>query len=492
MIAQLGIALWLVAAPPSRGEFQVNSGSAGDQGYPAVCVDAQGGAVLAWESRGGDADGNAVLTRRFDRGDAARGDEARVNQTTAGDQQAPALACAADGGYLVVWESRGQDGDDFGIAAQPFDADGNARGGEQQVNLHTAGRQRAAATCADAAGGFVVAWHSDSADGDGYGVVAQRLDRDGARRGDAITVNHTSGESQEHPAVACAPGGDFLVVWQSRLQDGDSGGIYARRFAADGSPAGDETRINQTTAGNQQHPAAAPLAGGGFIVAWESLDGQDGDGAGVFARRLAADGAPLGDEIGLASVTAFDQEQPVLAATPGGFLAAWSSYSDGDDVGVFARRFDRAGRPRGAEFAVNTATAGIQGALSDEPHPLAAAAGANGDVLLAWHSTRLRGTAPDGDGLGVFARGGALVPTCTGDCDGDRAVSIAELISGVGLALDGSSPSACIALDRDADDRITVAEIIAAVAAALNGCDTEPSADSAQLSARRFDPPPSG
>jgi hypothetical protein len=471
VIAQLGIALWLVAAPPSRGEFQVNSGTAGDQGYPAVCVDAQGGAVLAWESRGGDADGNAIVARRFDGGDAALGSEALVNQTTTGDQQAPALACAPDGGFVVVWESRGQDGDDFGIAAQRFDAAGAARGSEQLVNQRTAGRQRAAAACADAAGRFVVAWQSNSADGDGYGVVAQRLDQNGARLGGEATVNQTSADSQEHAAVACAPSGDYLVVWQSRVQDGDSGGIYARRFAADGSPASDEIRINQTTAGNQQHPAAAALASGGFVVAWESLDGQDGDGTGVFARRLAADGAPLGDERSLASVTAFDQEQPALAATPDGFLAAWSSYSDGDDVGVFARRFDRAGRPTGAEFAVNTAITGIQGALSDEPHPLAAAAGPAGDVLLAWHSTRLLGTSPDGDGLGVFARGGALVPTCTGDCDGNRRVSIAELISGVGLALDGGAPTACIALDADADDRITVAELIAAVAAALNGCE---------------------
>jgi hypothetical protein len=471
VIAHLGIALWLVAAPPSRGEFQVNSGTAGDQGYPAVCVDAQGRAVLAWESRGSDADGNAIVSRRFARDDAALSNEVLVNQTTTGDQQAPAVACVPDGGYVVVWESRGQDGDDFGIAARRFDATGAPRDSEQPVNLRTAGRQRGAAACADAAGGFVVAWQSDSEDGDGYGVVAQRFDSAGARRGGEVTVNQTSADSQEHPAVACAPSGDFLVVWQSRAQDGDSGGIFARRFAADGSPASDETRINQVTTGNQQHPAAAPLASGGFIVAWESLDGQDGDGAGVFARRLAADGAPLGDELGLASVTAFDQEQPVLAATPDGFLAAWSSYSDGDDVGVFARRFDRAGRPSGAEFAVNTATAGIQGALSDEPHPLAAAAGPAGDVLLAWHSTRLLGTSPDGDGLGVFARGGALLPSCTGDCDGNRVVSIAELISGVGLALDDGAPTACIALDSDADQHVTIAELIAAVAAALNGCD---------------------
>ncbi|MDX2167941.1 MAG: hypothetical protein SF182_12780 [Deltaproteobacteria bacterium] len=473
MIAPLGIALWLLAAPPTTGEFQVNTGTAGDQAYPAACVDSQGRGVVAWESRGSDGHGNAVVSRRVDRGALALSDEVLVNQTTHGDQQAPALACAPDGGFVVVWESRGRDGDDFDIAARRFDASGAPRGAEALVNTQTGGRQRGASACADGDGGFVVAWQSDALDGDGYGVAAQRFDGAGARQGGEVAVNQTGAESQEHPALACAPDGGFVVVWQSRAQDGDSGGIFARRFGADGTAAGDETRVNATTAGNQQHPAIAPLPGGGFIVAWESLDGQDGDGAGVFGRRLDADGAPRGDEIGLASVTAFDQEQPALTATPDGFLAAWSSYSDGDDVGVFARRFDRAGRPSGAEFAVNLATAGIQGALSDEPHPLAAAAGRNGDVLLAWHSTRLRGAAPDGDGLGIFARGGALAPGCAGDCNGDRTVSIAELIAGVGLALADGSAAACLALDLDFDDRVSIGELIGAVAAALNGCDSD-------------------
>ena len=73
------------------------------------------------------------------------------------------------------------------------------------------------------------------------------------------------------------------------------------------------------------------------------------------------------------------------------------------------------------------------------------------------------------------AAGREPVPTptpvrCAGDCDGDGAVAIAELITGVNLALDGAAPAACPAFDRNADGAVDISELIAAVANALSGC----------------------
>ncbi len=58
---------------------------------------------------------------------------------------------------------------------------------------------------------------------------------------------------------------------------------------------------------------------------------------------------------------------------------------------------------------------------------------------------------------------------CPGDCDGDRKVSIAELVRGVRLAL-GVADEACTAFDRDGDGDVAVNELITAVRAALDGC----------------------
>ncbi len=61
---------------------------------------------------------------------------------------------------------------------------------------------------------------------------------------------------------------------------------------------------------------------------------------------------------------------------------------------------------------------------------------------------------------------------CDGDCDGDGAVSIDELIAGVQIALAGVGLERCTAVDRDGDGEVSITDLIAAVEAALNGCAT--------------------
>lgn len=63
-----------------------------------------------------------------------------------------------------------------------------------------------------------------------------------------------------------------------------------------------------------------------------------------------------------------------------------------------------------------------------------------------------------------------VAPACAGDCDGNGAVTIDELIAALGIALDGTAPDACSAADLDGDGRLFIDELLRAVAAALNGC----------------------
>ena len=63
-------------------------------------------------------------------------------------------------------------------------------------------------------------------------------------------------------------------------------------------------------------------------------------------------------------------------------------------------------------------------------------------------------------------------PVCTGDCDGNRTVTVAELVQGVEIAL-GDTSASCTAFDRNGDDSVTVDELAVAVDAALNGCPPE-------------------
>jgi len=66
--------------------------------------------------------------------------------------------------------------------------------------------------------------------------------------------------------------------------------------------------------------------------------------------------------------------------------------------------------------------------------------------------------------------GSSPVSACTGDCDGDGAVLVDEVIRGVNIALGTEELANCFAHDRDFDGQVTVDEILAAVTAALEGC----------------------
>ncbi|MGH7789296.1 MAG: hypothetical protein ACRERC_20670 [Candidatus Binatia bacterium] len=60
-----------------------------------------------------------------------------------------------------------------------------------------------------------------------------------------------------------------------------------------------------------------------------------------------------------------------------------------------------------------------------------------------------------------------------GDCNGDDAVAINELILAVRIALGDAALNDCTAIDRDDNGSVGIAELIAAVTGALQGCDGE-------------------
>jgi hypothetical protein len=70
---------------------------------------------------------------------------------------------------------------------------------------------------------------------------------------------------------------------------------------------------------------------------------------------------------------------------------------------------------------------------------------------------------------------GACVPLaqsdgCPGDCNGDRMVTVNELVLGVGIALGSQPAAACTAMDANGNGTVEITELISAVTAALNGC----------------------
>lgn len=69
----------------------------------------------------------------------------------------------------------------------------------------------------------------------------------------------------------------------------------------------------------------------------------------------------------------------------------------------------------------------------------------------------------------VAGPAGALV-VCEVDCDGDRTVSVDELIRGVAIALGSEPLSSCAAADAGGDGEVTIDNLVLGLGRALDGC----------------------
>jgi len=202
-------------ATPMGEEFLVNTYTVGDQGRPAVTGLAAGGFVIAWESTDQDNYGRGVFAQRFDDDEMPLGQEFRINTDPLGAQRRPALAALIDGGFVAAWDSGGQDGSGRGVFAQRFDSDGAFSGGEIQVNLHTNSHQQTARVAGLANGGFLIAWESQGQDGNSWGLFAQHFDATGARQGGELNLPTETRHSERFVDIAASEAG-IMAVWERR------------------------------------------------------------------------------------------------------------------------------------------------------------------------------------------------------------------------------------------------------------------------------------
>lgn len=121
--------------------------------------------------------------------------------------------------------------------------------------------------------------------------------------------------------------------------------------------------VNTYTDNMQDHADSAALDNGGYVTTWQSI-GQDGFVSGIFAQRYDSLGNKAGAEFQVNTVTAGDQYRPAITALQdGGFVIVWESNSndiDPDGFGIMAQRFDANGNKLGDEYLVNQVTAGNQ------------------------------------------------------------------------------------------------------------------------------------
>lgn len=280
------------------------------------------------------------------------------------------------GGFVVMWEAPGADGNGKGILGQLFDPTSAKLGAAFQATAATAGDQGLGDLGAFSDGRFVLAYRDASGATPRYLARTFSATPTGAVGDTTVIVNEVSTTSANVPALTVLSNDDYVVAWTDATSV-----IWTRRYHPDStpSPGAAEFRGNDDITNHQETPSAAGTGSGNVMVAFSSKVGPAAAlGTEVVARVFDPDGLELRPDQVLNTFTNGNQTTPAVGAGNDGFVVAWTSDGeDGDGEGLFARRFDDMGLPLAAPFAVNTTAAGYQ-------HEPAVAAANDGTAVLAW------------------------------------------------------------------------------------------------------------
>ncbi|PWR04450.1 hypothetical protein DKT77_00335, partial [Meridianimarinicoccus roseus] len=407
-----------------RGETRVNTVVNDAQQHPAADTLADGGYVVVWQSRNQDNPGDnneGVFAQRYDADGVPVGAEFQVNTTIGAGQRDPDVAGLNDGGFVVVWN----DDNIAGIRLNRYDAAGVRTVTELQVETESSGTQFDPKVETLTNGGYVVTWVSQASgsagDGSANGIIAQIFNAAGAPVGGEIIVNGQTIGTQQTPEVTALSGGRFAITWVDTdiaNGDGSSNSVVARVFNANGTAATGDIAVNTTTENNQSGAVIDTLANGDFVVAWRS-EAQDGSSGGIYYQRFDDTGAAIGGEIRVNDLTLGNQTDPaIIALTTGGFVISWTDTSTpapGSGSDVFAQVFDADGTRVDSQVRMNTEVSGEQNEAVMTALP-------DGNHVVIWRSDT-SGSAGDGSSSGIFKQ-------LVGD-QAELATSAAPIISGL-------------------------------------------------------------
>jgi hypothetical protein len=293
------------------------NGNSAVEGQPAVTALAGGRYVVAYTLTEG---GASKIAYRVVEANGSAGAEHVLDAGGTGDAAMPALATLAGDSVALAWRSGGM------VHVQQLAADGSVIGAQQ---VHGAlGSAYSPDIVALKEGGYVLAW-GEINDGNVYAAVGKVV-------GTSIAVGAAfvaSGDGYAASIATAAPlphlttlaGGGFVVTWDSYMNDPHGfslSDVYFQRFDGSGHALGAVSQANVLSGGGRYDAAVAALSDGGFVITWQ---GGDGDANGIFGRRFGADGSALDQqEFAVSQGRIGDQSHAdVTALAGGGFGAAW-------------------------------------------------------------------------------------------------------------------------------------------------------------------------
>jgi hypothetical protein len=390
----------------AMSETQLHVRTSLDQKACAATRLGQGGYVITWSSYLHDGASGAVVARLFDVHGRPLIDEFQVNQTTAGNQTAPAVAVAGPGTILIAWQSTGGSGDseDNDIMARLYDPNGQALNDEFRVNAHMAEEQTLprAAGCPD--GSFLVAWESEGLPGhERKAICVRRISPEGLPIGDDIIASDTPQYTCRYAGLAANALGDYTVTW---LEDRTTDGVRQRRFGPDDLALDASTKVNTRGFKSLTWPDCSMNDSGYTVITWDG-DPNAAVEDDIHARIYDPNGDPVGDEFQVHTAAPGPQRNPAVCTdASGSFVIAWDTEAPDQGRDIMARLFDMQGQALTDAYRVN------EHLPEDQSEPVVILS-RDRTLLVAWQSQD-----QDGSNWGVYGSFGPVLLSADLNADG--------------------------------------------------------------------------
>jgi hypothetical protein len=349
----------------SQGEIRINSFINYDQRDPHIVSDSHGNFLVVWTSYNqvNDSSKHDIYFQTLDVDLNKIGNETLVNESISDDQIRPAVAMNESGDFIIAWASYTDQNSLYDIKAKLY-KNGVASTNEFLVNTVTLNSQTKPSADIFSDGSFIIVWESWFEDGSDRGIFAQKFFNDGSKNGYPFQVNQNSQFSQSRPVVKFFQNGNFIIVWETWKQDyslGSNYDIMGRIFNNLGDPITNEIQINDYSLNYQWYADVITLSSQDFIVGWCSWE-QDGEDGGIYLKKFNNAFNPLTSEILVNSYKRYYQWLPKLAQTPlGNIVVVWSSWQqDGSREGVYSKLFDSNLNEKSFEERLNDITENFQ------------------------------------------------------------------------------------------------------------------------------------
>jgi hypothetical protein len=375
----------------------------GDQFYPQITSDGEGGAIITWENHGlAESD---IHAQRVDNLGGWLWTAGGVPVCAAfGDQSSAQLASDGTGGAIITWEDYRSGNPD--IYAQRVDATGSVLWAYGGISIcGTTGDEEAPQVVPDGAGGAIIAWRT--ADGGDSDLWLQRVDPSGDMLWPApgVAVCTTSGDWRDARLEADGTGG-AIITWEDYR--GDNSDIYAQRVDGSGAvlwtPGGEAIC---TASGFQYSPAIVSDGAGGAIIAWENGVTGNYD---IYAQRVDGSGETLwtAEGVPICVVTGMQQFPELVSDGASGAIITWQDQRP--MASVYAQRVDSEGTPLWTANGV-----AVCGNTSQQGRPAIVSDGAGGAIITwdAYPPTRqVYAQRVDASGALLWTANG--IPMCAG------------------------------------------------------------------------------